>query len=221
MKSLRLVLAVSMLATALVSSAVAKDKKHKPEVCQYDCMPRVYDKEGTVSFHATAADSEAHVTVGSETFDSYCSTRGSSVSCTDSPGAARITFANGYTTVFHPLDRRRSCGGYTGTYANLAPACADPLEALAFGVPIQERSFKYRVTAFPNAELANACRNGVSVPDSCSLQPYYCLQQADPQQEACYRLFSIMSPDMSNSKLWIGLADDANIKVWLESGRFQ
>lgn len=63
-------------------TAFAKDKK-------------VYDLTGTVSFESFHSDSSASMTVNGQTYNAYCSTEGSNISCSDTGGVFEATLADG------------------------------------------------------------------------------------------------------------------------------
>ena len=163
----RMMIAVLML--TLVTPAFAKKE------------PKVYDLVGAISFHSFHSDSDAHVTVGGTTYDSYCNTSDTSVSCSDSGGAFIVTFANGNTTVLVPnaLDMEHSVCDHSLTLC-------DPLMTL-LKPGVTSAKFHYRTANFKTV---------------LGPSPFFCVgftvqdkHGKDKDQERCYEIISVETPD--------------------------
>jgi hypothetical protein len=152
-----------LAAAMLVSPAFAE--KHQ-----------AYDLTGEVSPSLWHSDGEAHVTVGGNTLSAHCSTEGSSISCTDSPGAYIITFADGSWTTLPEIDPEKSHMRFTGVGD-------DPL--LAMMRDGGTHRFQYRLANFWTAGVGRG--------------PFFCVGFSKPdahgkskEQEACYPLDSVV-----------------------------
>jgi hypothetical protein len=137
--------------------------------------PPAYDLTGEVSFRSYHSDSEAHITVGAQTYSAYCSTAGSSTSCSDSPGAFIATFADGSWTVLAPPDREKSHMDRMST--------GPLLEMMRDGKP---HKFQYRLTNFRTM---------------LGRQSFFCVgfdtldKHSKPKaQEACYVILMLSPP---------------------------
>ena len=157
------------------------------------CCAQSYERQGTMTFRPSASDAEAHITVNGQTFDSYCKTTDSSISCTDSAGAFYLTFANGNKTTYigGMLSREHSC------------ASCNPLsEVMLKLMTAKEQKFMYRVAAFQeNPQFVQMCSTAdshlrSSIADACTeaarAHPYFCVPSGS--SEACYRIFEVQTP---------------------------
>ena len=131
-------------------------------------QPKTYDLTGTVVFESFHSDSEAHVTVNGERYDSYCSTDAASTTCTDSAGVFYVALADGNKYTFiHLLEFPNQC-------------CDDPI--LHAKRKQQSASFQYRV----HPHLMGV-KDG-----SVICAPFTNDKGKDKDKEACYQIQRIM-----------------------------
>lgn len=81
----------TILAIALVLVTLPAFAKDKP----------TYTLTGTMSFVAFHSDSSASMTVNGKTYNAYCSTEGTNISCTDQGGVFEATLADGTLVQIH------------------------------------------------------------------------------------------------------------------------
>lgn len=142
-----------------------------------------YDLIATLRVQATHSDTEAHITVDGQTYDSYCDVNESSVSCSDSAAQFIVTFADGNYTF---LGR----GNLDHSQCDDESVC-EPLEDLYHSGALDDLKpvpFHYRTDAF--ADITGTQR------------PYYCVGFSitdkngnERPQEACYQIFAMFSRD--------------------------
>ena len=124
----------------------------------------VYNLTGTVAFESFHSNSEAHITVGGTTYDTYCTSDATSVSCTDSPGIFVATLADGTRTVVNTPYIEPCVFGFCGHFGG---STDDPV------LNSKSKTFQYRLATHYTMSGKNT--------------PFFCVMGKDGK-EACYEI---------------------------------
>ncbi len=216
-EKLKSYLTIAILMFVCAVSAFAKKKQDPPPPPPpTPWVVPTYDMAATMSYQAAPkSDSEAHMTVDGTTYDAYCNTSGSSISCSDSnSGIIQITFQHGKWTSLEgaklvedfshcdveiELDAQIKALEKKGKFIesqalqeSQSNQC-DPLLSLAGNVQSAPVTFHYRAAAFPYVALSVKTDKLAGFYNPAIMMPSFCVGFTlnGKDEEACYEVHHV------------------------------